>query len=117
MMAKFPQRGWLAWAALGLLAAMCGILAALQYRWTGEIAGAERTRLHEELQNRLNTFARTLNQEITEACQSLFPSIDDLERLGREKAYSEQYARWKERMTRSSGSSRWEFPKMTRSGS
>src|SRR2546426_4691254 len=96
MMGTSPRRAWLSWASVGLLAAMCGILAILQYRWTGEIAGAERTRLHEELQVRLNTLSRALNQEITGACQALFPSVDDLERLGREGAYSAQYSRWKE---------------------
>src|SRR5689334_25299671 len=95
-MGKFSHRTWLAWAALGMLAAMCAILAVLQYRWTGEIAGAERTRLHDELQARLNTFSRAFNQEVMAACQALFPSSDDLERIDREKAYSAQYVRWKE---------------------
>src|SRR5882724_1375406 len=96
MMGNFPHRAWLSWAFVGLLAVMCGILAILQYRWTGEIAGAERTRLHDELQARLNTLSRAFNQEIMGACQALFPSADDLERLGREGAYSAQYLRWKE---------------------
>ena len=48
------KRAWLSWAAVGLLIALCAILAVLQYRWIGEIAGLERDRLQDELQSRLN---------------------------------------------------------------
>src|SRR5688500_11680322 len=95
-MGKLQQRAWLAWASVALLGAMCAVLGALQYRWIGEIAGAERTRLRDELQARLNTFSRALNQEIASACQTLFPSASDVELLGRERAWSAQYSRWKE---------------------
>ena len=95
-MGKIPQRGWLAWLAIGLLATTCSVLAALQYRWIGEIAGSQREQLHAELQGRLNTFSRAFNQEIATAVQSLFPSVADLDTLGREAAYAAQYTRWKE---------------------
>ena len=49
-MGKFVQRERLAWLAIGLLAVTCTVLAALQYRWTGEIAGAQRGQLRDELQ-------------------------------------------------------------------
>src|SRR5215813_6670298 len=90
-----PARAW-SWAAVGLLGAMCGILAILQYRWIGEVAGAERSTLQEELQARLNTFSRAVNQEIVSAVQALIPSNVDLESQGRERAYAGQYSLWKE---------------------
>jgi len=90
------RRAWLAWASVGLLALLCGVLAVLQYRWIGEITSAERTRLRTQLQSRLNALSRTFNEAISTACGALVPEAAQVEQLGRERAYSAQYLRWKQ---------------------
>ena len=58
------QKAGLSWAAVGLLALLCGALAVLQYRWTGEISAAEADQMHRELGNRLALFRGGLNDAI-----------------------------------------------------
>ena len=80
---------------MALLAALCGILAVLQYRWIGEISGAERRRLQDALHDRLDDVRRDFNQLFSNAERALQPSPSQVEQLGREGAYSAQYLRWK----------------------
>jgi signal transduction histidine kinase len=94
-MERFRQRAWLSWASVILLALLCGFLAFLQYRWTGEITDAERNRLHEALQVRLNGLSRTFNQDISAAINSLVPALQDVQATGRAPAFSAQYIHWK----------------------
>ena len=53
------RRAQLSWGALGFFVALLLILAALQYRWTGDVSQAERTRLHEQLQETQKDFHLT----------------------------------------------------------
>src|SRR5689334_17490708 len=95
-MRNLRQEAWLPWAAIALLAVLCGVLAVLQYRWIGEIAGAERTRLREALEEHLNTVGRTLNDELSSSANALMAPAGEIDRRGREAAYSAQYLRWRE---------------------
>src|ERR1700676_3635333 len=95
-MENLQRRSWLAWASVRLLALLCGVLAVLQYRWIGEISDAARTRLRDQLQSRLSAVSRSFNEEIASACDSLRPINQQLEQLGRERAYATQYLHWKE---------------------
>ena len=65
----------------------------LQYRWIGEIAGAERTRLRDALQAHLNNLSRALNDELTAAANALVPGMNAVDEQGREAAFSAQYLR------------------------
>jgi signal transduction histidine kinase len=94
-MKNLRQGAWLAWSAVGLLAVLCGVLALLQYRWIGEITDAERSRLREALQSRLNVLARNLNDEVATAAIGLVPHDAAIQQLGRERAYSAQYLEWR----------------------
>jgi signal transduction histidine kinase len=85
---------WISWIFVGLLAITCVILALLQFRWIGEVSKAERQRLHEELTNKLNLLRRSFNEEIESAAAGLLPPASQIEELGREPAYAEQYKRW-----------------------
>jgi signal transduction histidine kinase len=87
------QQAWKSCAGIALLVLLCGVLAVLQYRWIGQVADAERVRLKDELQSRLNQTRRTFDDQIAAACYSFFPSDANIERLGREQAYLEQYHR------------------------
>src|SRR5258706_13410008 len=84
----------LSWAAVWLLAILCGVLAVLQYRWVGEISQAERQRLKEDLTSRLTLVRRNFNQEIENSAHALVPSSDEIESQGREAAYAAQFPRW-----------------------
>jgi len=95
-MESVRRRAWLGWAPVVVLALLCGALAALQYRWIGEISDAERTRLGEALHARLAGVRRTLDQEVSEALGDLMPSAPQVAALGREGAYSALYVRWQE---------------------
>jgi signal transduction histidine kinase len=95
-MELFRQRAWLAWASVGVLAALCGVLAVLQYRWIGEISTAERTQLGEQLQIRLDTLSRAFNDQISSACAALEPTRSQVEQSGVEKAYSDRYLQFRE---------------------
>ena len=93
-MAHLHQRAWLGWASVSLLGLFCTVLAVLQYRWTGEISAAERSRLQDALHNQLNALSRRFNTTISNGCRALFPSDAQIEQVGREAAYSAQYLRW-----------------------
>ncbi len=89
-------RAWLSWTCVGLLAALCVLLAFLQNRWINEFTLAEQQRLHSELTAKLNNLSRDFNENLGTATLAFLPSPDDIERLGREKAYSAQYVRSRE---------------------
>src|SRR6266699_3066239 len=94
-MSRFTQRALLSWIAVGVLALLCGVLGILQYRWIGEITGAERGRLRESLRSRMSVLRRSFNGEVENACSLLVPSSAEIERLGREGAYAARYAQWR----------------------
>jgi signal transduction histidine kinase len=88
---KIKHRTWLSWAAVGLLVALCAVLAGLQYRWIGEVASAESHRLREDLQYRLNLLRRDLNDQVFAACFGYIPANWEIQKLGRDLAYLSQY--------------------------
>src|SRR5579872_3791093 len=87
------RREWISWAGVGLLVLLCCALAVLQYRWIGEVAQAEHSRLQEDLRSRLNLLRRSFDEQVSMACAALLPSGQAIERAGREEAYLEQYRR------------------------
>ena len=95
-MEQFRQRAWLAWASVGVLTALCGVLAVLQYRWIGEITAAERAHLGEQLQVRLGTLSRAFNDQVANACAALEPARSQIEQAGAERAYSDRYLLFRE---------------------
>ena len=93
---KIKHRTWLSWAAVGLLVALCAVLAGLQYRWIREVADAESYRLREDLHYRLNLLRRDLNDEVFAACYGYIPANWEIQKLGRDLAYLSQYRNRKE---------------------
>ena len=93
---KIKHRTWLSWAAVGLLVALCAVLAGLQYRWIREVADAESYRLREDLHYRLNLLRRDLNDEVFSACYGYIPANWEIQKLGRDLAYLSQYRNRKE---------------------
>jgi signal transduction histidine kinase len=92
------KRGtWLSWACVSLLAALCGVLAVMQYRWIDEVAAVEHERLTAGLQTRLALLRRAFNDRIATAVLAFTPSGASIEKLGRDQAYLDQYRREKDR--------------------
>jgi signal transduction histidine kinase len=92
-----PRRQlWLSWVAVGLLTLVCAVLGALQYRWTGEISGAERQRLQASLRERLRQIQREFNSRISGFCAAVQPAPLLVDALGREQAYASQYRLWRQ---------------------
>src|SRR5215472_13934581 len=90
------QQPWLPWIAVGVLAVVCALLGALQYRWTGEISGAERQRLQTSLRDRLRLLQREFDSRISGFCAALQPGAALVESVGREQAYASQYRLWRQ---------------------
>ena len=84
-------REWTWWSGVGLLVLLCCALAILQYRWIGEVAQAERNRLQQDLQSRLNLLRRGFDDQVSSRLSELVPNPSAIERLGREQAYLERY--------------------------
>jgi len=93
-MDRIKRRASLSWAFLGLLAALCSVLAVLQYRWIGEVSRAERDRLQDALRSSLNRLSRDFNLILTTAAAALVPEPSQVEELGRAGAYSARYRQW-----------------------
>ena len=76
---KNHRRALLSWLFLGTLFALCGVLAALQYRWIGEVSVAARERLHGSLQATLFRLSQGLNTELANTFSGLIPpsSVND----------------------------------------
>ena len=95
-MDTLKKRAWLSWISVGILAVLCGVLALLQNHWITEVSLAERERLQQQLQTELSHLSREFNGEITNACASLLPSEQEIDALGKGKAYSDRYVQWKQ---------------------
>ncbi len=95
-MTETRLHGWWSWASVSLLVLLCGVVAVLQYRWIGEISGAERQRLREQLQTKLAAVRRDFSNELSESCAAMVPDTALIEHAGREAAYAIQYPKWKQ---------------------
>jgi hypothetical protein len=92
---KLGRHALLSWVAFGLLVALIGALAFLQYRWIGEISVADHKRLQESLNASLDSVRRDFNSEISSAITALMPSDAEVESLGRLGAYESRFGDWK----------------------
>jgi hypothetical protein len=84
------------WSILCAVGTLCCVLAILQYRWTGDLARAERARLRNSMQAALTTLSRDFNLTITDARSQLQPTPEEVAPQGRQQAYAARYARWQE---------------------
>lgn len=69
------RSGLLPWLALGLLLALLGVLAVLQFRWLGEAARADRLRTAASLRAGAVDFARDAERELIRPVLELLPEI------------------------------------------
>ncbi|HEV7500286.1 MAG TPA: hypothetical protein VGQ33_09800, partial [Vicinamibacteria bacterium] len=79
---------------MAALMVVLGLLAALQYRWVGQVAEAERTRLQAGARTRVEQLAQDFDREITRAFASLRVDADMLGRGDGATRYAARYERW-----------------------
>jgi signal transduction histidine kinase len=84
---------------IGVLGALCLVLAVLQYNWIGELSRGERARLQEGLRNSLQRLADDFNRELNAATAALRPSAERIDELGPAEAYGQALARWRDNAT------------------
>src|SRR3954447_10717152 len=82
------------WTVIALMLALCGGLAGLQYRWTGEVGSAEVTRLRASLEDQVKNFGREFDAELMQAYEALVPSFREVESEGADVAYGERFRQW-----------------------
>lgn len=77
------------WGWVAVMVGLCGLLAVLQYRWTGELSEAERQQMGAGLATQLELMARGFEEDLREATESLVPR--------EEEGQDEAFRRWKGR--------------------
>ncbi len=70
-------------------------LTVLQYRWTGEIANAEMTRLRADLDVQSRAFASAFDTELSENCDDLLPYRSDPDKTFGEEWFVTRFNAWK----------------------
>ena len=81
-------------ALLALIGVVCVGLSVLQYRWTGDVSRAERGRLGSGLAEQTGRLARAFQEELSENCKSLLPSVDDIQEQGFREAHQTHFQEW-----------------------
>ena len=78
------------WGWVAVMVGLCGLLAALQYRWTGELSEAERQQMGAGLATQLELMARGFDRDVREATETLVPREEKeyLRRTGRFPLFS-----------------------------
>jgi signal transduction histidine kinase len=84
----------LEWALLGLVALVCGGLSYLQYRWTGELGTAQRSRSHGDLERQVRRIAQAFDSEVASAIQELVPDAGEIEAAGWVQAHRARFHGW-----------------------
>lgn len=82
------------WLLGGFMVLLCGVLTLLQYRWTGEVAQAELTRLRGNLDEQARAVTRAWDAELSSACDQLVPQRSDFADQSLEEAHGARYREW-----------------------
>lgn len=76
----------------GVLVVLLPLLAALQYRWLGQVSEGEREQMKASLQTTARRISEDFDQELTRAYIAYFSSQDKL--LNDESSFAERHQRW-----------------------
>lgn len=93
--ASLRQRAYLSWLFMGVLVLLVCALAALQYKWIGEVSRAEQKTFRENLATSIANLGREFDTDLNAACRELVPNDTEIGQLGITKAYERRYANWK----------------------
>ncbi len=89
------KQTFIEWTVIAFMLALCVGLTGLQYRWTGEVANAEVTRLRAVVEDQVRNFVRDFDGELTRAYEALVPSAGEVLSKGPAAAYGERFRQWK----------------------
>ena len=82
------------WVFIAVLVVLCGVLATMQHRWTGELARAEAARIDADFAAQAQQLAGSFDDALTRACGLLVPSGRDLRDLGVARAHQLAWQQW-----------------------
>ena len=91
---QIRRRAPLLWLFMGILVILVCVLAGLQYYWIGEISSNEQKRRQDALQAQVNKLGGDFNSEINTAAAALQPDEQQVQEMGRAKAYGLRYTEW-----------------------
>lgn len=91
---QIRRRAPVLWLFMGLLVVLVCVLAVLQYNWIGEISVNEQKQRQNDLQAAANKLSSDFNGELNTAAQALQPDEQQVQELGRQKAYETRYNGW-----------------------
>src|SRR6187401_57514 len=89
-----PRIQWIEWGFVVFLALVCAILTALQYRWTGEIAQAEMTRLRGNLEEQSQLLCRAFDSELVASYRQFFVSRSEMGDVGLDVVCVQNMREW-----------------------
>jgi signal transduction histidine kinase len=85
---------WIEWGFVIFLALVCATLTALQYRWTGEIALSEMSRLRSSLREQGRNLSRAFDAELAASCSQLLVTRTEILEQGRDAACLQRLRNW-----------------------
>jgi signal transduction histidine kinase len=91
---QIRRRAPVLWLFMALLVVLVCVLAILQYNWIGEISVNEQKQLQYDLQAAANKLSSSFNAELNSAAEALQPSEQQVQEVGRQKAYESRYIEW-----------------------
>jgi len=91
---QIRRRAPVLWLFVALLVVLVCVLGVLQYKWIGEISVDEQKQRQYDLQAAASKLSYAFNTELTTATEALQPSEQQVQEMGRQKAYENRYGEW-----------------------
>ncbi len=91
---QIRRRAPVLWLFMGLLVVLVCVLAVLQYKWIGEISANEQKKRQDDLQTAANKLSSAFNAELSASAAALQPTEQQVQEMGRQKAYETRYSQW-----------------------
>lgn len=84
------------WLFVVTMVGVCGALAVLQYRWTGDVARAEITLMRESLSQQAGQLCTAFDAELLKSRAILVPTAAELDKSTPQEVYGERLRKWKQ---------------------
>jgi signal transduction histidine kinase len=91
---QIRRRAPVLWLFMALLVILVCVLGVLQYKWIGEISIDEQKQRQYDLQAAANKLSSAFNTELTTAAEAIQPSEQQVQEMGKQKAYESRYREW-----------------------
>src|SRR5579862_8657756 len=91
---QIRRRAPVLWLFMALLVVLVCVLGVLQYYWIGEISVDEQKQRQYDLQAAANKLSNAFNTELATAAEAIQPSEQQVQEMGRQKAYESRYSEW-----------------------